>query len=127
MQIEAGKFYKTRDGRKVGPMERVSPRGGFEWVDPTDACWASDGDFGFGQEDWRLVSEWSDGPVREVTVTRREIVEGRYGMVEVGQQNKALVPIRIANRNGELRNCTTEELREAANILNQIAEALEDA
>ena len=71
------------------------------------------------------VNDTGNGVIR--IVTRREIVPGRYGVVEIGEQAKGLAPIRISNRNGELRYTTAEELREAAHVLNQIAEALEDA
>lgn len=34
LQIEEGKFYKTRDGRKVGPMRRYAPpfKSDYSWV-----------------------------------------------------------------------------------------------
>lgn len=80
--------------------------------------------YGMCEERESALELVNDGPIR--IVTRREIVPGRYGVVEIGEQAKGLAPIRISNRNGELRNTTAEELREAAHVLNQIAEALAD-
>ncbi|MBZ9659819.1 hypothetical protein LB523_12255 [Mesorhizobium sp. ESP-6-4] len=63
LRIEAGKFYKTRDGRKVGPME------------PEDDGWTGDHgrrmyltngeryfSFDRGGDD-QLIAEWQDKPV----------------------------------------------------------------
>lgn len=44
LQIEAGKFYRTRDGRKVGPL---AYRPGGEWI------WRA------GMEDWRADGSWA--------------------------------------------------------------------
>lgn len=65
MKIETGKFYKTRDGRKVGPME-VWPLGG--WHSDRSQCplnaglWLSDGTAKhFGTKDSPdLISEWHE-------------------------------------------------------------------
>lgn len=68
-----------------------------------------------------------DGPVR--TVTRREIIPGRYGMVEVGHTEKHgdnRVAVRVANRIASMRVSTAEDLREAAHLFNQLAEVLEE-
>lgn len=61
MKIETGKFYKTRDGRKVGPMES---RGG-DWIatpriDPDEEFdWYSEGIFSlFGESPHDIISEW---------------------------------------------------------------------
>lgn len=56
-------------------------------------------------------------PIR--TVTRKEIVPGVYGIVRVARPDVGLsVSLDPFN--------TPEELREAAHILNQLAEVLED-
>ena len=62
-------------------------------------------------------------PVKESTirtVTRREIVPGTYGNLEVERHVMGLTVV------FEKMNPTAEELREAAHIFNQLAEALED-
>lgn len=100
MKIEAGRYYKTRDGRTVGPITRGPI---------TDAAryWQSDGDLNGFQSAWfedgsfwpeghpnkcdeisrlDLISPASDttpSPVRTVTTTRQEIVPGVYGQIRV--------------------------------------------
>lgn len=69
-------------------------------------------------ERWELVE---DGPVR--TVTRREIVPGMYGCVEVLSFDKDGVTITFGPSCPYL---CAEELRSAAMIFSQLAEALED-
>lgn len=54
-------------------------------------------------------------PIR--TVTRKEIVAGNYGAVAITKSNKIMIAA---------ANYTAEQLREAAHILNQIAEVLEE-
>lgn len=46
LRIEAGKFYRTRDGRKVGPMRRWSDEAKHRWEAADDEMpyiWADDG------------------------------------------------------------------------------------
>lgn len=69
VQLEVGKYYKTRDGRKVGPVtvngayldamvegERM-PQGYRR-----DGTWGCDDSFGDGHVNLNIVSEWSDSP-----------------------------------------------------------------
>lgn len=65
-------------------------------------------------------------PIR--TVTRREIVPGVYGKVEVEKHDThpTYLMVRVCDIRGTFRIMNAEELREAAHILNQIAEVLED-
>lgn len=64
IQLETGKFYKTRDGRKVGPMVKSA------WAGFTDGSrsvtsqrWEADGSFISGQiGNLDLVAEWIDKP-----------------------------------------------------------------
>lgn len=65
LRIEAGKYYKTRDGRKVGPMR--GPEYSHYWGDDAMRCgdesYSMDGrcyDFGIANED--LIAEWQDEP-----------------------------------------------------------------
>lgn len=65
LTIETGKFYRTRDGRKVGPMERVSHNGQFR--DTSEAVtgygWYSNGTYIEGvQGNIDLIAEWIDEP-----------------------------------------------------------------
>lgn len=69
------------------------------------------------KEEFDIVEEQS--PVR--TVTRKEIVPGVYGAVHVTNLAGCGIVIGIP-----YKDWSPEELREAAHILNQIAEVLED-
>lgn len=121
MKIEAGKYYKTRDGRKVGPaVFRNSLHNIWAWYVGDEALRRNDGTVGGNgafSDSFDLISEWQDEPSPIRTVTRREIVAGVYGRVVIGENGSILLPQRIY---------TAEELREAAHILNQIAEVLQE-
>lgn len=122
MKIEAGKYYKTRDGRKVGPMRELDRKNtDYPWTDqygdmPDQRYSDSGKEIGMGS-DYYLISEWQDEPSPIRTVTRREIVAGNYGAVAITKSNNVMIPA------GEY---TAEELREAAHLLNQIAEILQE-
>ena len=66
MQLEVGKYYKTRDGRKVGPLK--------DWPDRIwkfkcgESYYKSDGhheydDYGSHVHECDLIAEWTDEPV----------------------------------------------------------------
>lgn len=125
MKIEAGKFYRTRDGRKVGPVD----------VDGTD-YWCVSARLGGIENSWRLnglwhaslpahkldlIAEWKDdGPVREVT--RKEIVPGRYGKLQLGVGvNSPKVYLDFAEGN----MFDAADLRSLIATLTEIADALD--
>lgn len=123
MKIEEGKFYKTRDGRKVGPMVRWcddfqarrpwSTSKGYD----TSPCWGDDGNTAIlGNV---LISEWEEGPIR--TVTRRIIEPGDYGIIEVMLDKHGQLEIGL-----NYTRVDANDLRSAAMILSQLAEALDD-
>lgn len=70
--IEPGKFYKTRDGRKVGPLLENAGNRYYPWTIKTDTplneyyetTWMNDGRFHkhavAGTEALDLVAEWTD-------------------------------------------------------------------
>lgn len=129
MKLEAGKFYKTRNGLKFGPAEEVYPFGNSGWVVPSSTGHPATYD-SYGnrispccsnEED--LVSEWHDGPTR--TVTRREIVPGVYGKIFINHSDNNIVSINVRNDFGCVE-FNAEELREAAHLFNQLAEVLEE-
>ncbi|KRA58209.1 hypothetical protein [Rhizobium sp. Root651] len=65
LKIEAGKFYKTRDGRKVGPMER---REGYlsheDWhYNASGECCYRGRSGDCVQKDREIIAEWIDEPV----------------------------------------------------------------
>ena len=124
MKIEEGKFYKTLCGCKVGPM-RLWDRGcDHSWVQSNRRVfnqfgdlWRDDGTSDYSPD---LVYEWVDeetGPVREVTVTRKEIVDGYYGAVCV-ENGGARVSVSVMS--------DAQDIRNAISVLTQIADAMED-
>lgn len=69
LKIEAGKYYRTRDGRKVGPMEAwrfggwhsdraEHPLNGGVWLDDGTAKYAG------AKDNPDLIAEWIDEPVK---------------------------------------------------------------
>lgn len=144
VKLEVGKYYKTRDGRKVGPMqERCDDRCLATYVfNDGIMAWTDEGVYNLTRTDHPndIVSEWSEpvmgyyavtanyldvppptfktGPIR----TRREIVPGTYGIVQIWEdcaEGGLVVEI-------DPTRFTAEELREAAHLFNQLAEVLED-
>lgn len=100
--------------------------GGYSRGDVLDAASRNEKEYSFidNEGNWRhrLKKEFDiaeeQSPVR--TVTRKEIVPGVYGKVNVSlyQDGRPCVAVYFPK--------DANELREAAHILNQIAEALED-
>ena len=68
MKIEEGKFYRTRDGQKVGPMTRETENShrikGFHWIDARDWAWTDEGRFSvsLSSNPSDLIAEWPDDP-----------------------------------------------------------------
>ncbi len=69
LKIEAGKYYRTRDGRKAGPME-IWPLGGWH-SDRAEyplngGVWLQDGSAKYhgAKDSPQLISEWVDEPVK---------------------------------------------------------------
>lgn len=115
LKIEAGKYYKTRDGRKVGPITFNGSNFGLLG----ESIYYSDGSISSSHpHQGDLISEWQDetpSPIR--TVTRREIVAGVYGLIQIFDNGCMYI---------ETDTYTADQCREAAHILNQIAEVLEE-
>lgn len=63
MKIEAGKSYRTRDGRKVGPMTAY---GDELFHDPCERMWRKNGKHGApcitNRPNDDLIAEWADAP-----------------------------------------------------------------
>lgn len=131
MKIEEGKFYRARDGQKIGPMQS-------NWCD--DRCWpfvcrpehermywrhdgeACEGNVNRMRPDLDLVSEWSEGPVRTVTTVTKVIEPGQYGIVNVRRDGGTDFGIFVHRGHH-----SPAELRAAAATLAEIADALGDA
>ncbi|MDH7786376.1 hypothetical protein QBD01_002397 [Ochrobactrum sp. 19YEA23] len=93
LTIETGKFYRTRDGRKVGPMRRQA----FGWVASkriiaTDQCdWYEGGNFSlYRDREHDLISEWVDEPASNDNrpATKPAIV----ALIEKGQPKPSELP-----------------------------------
>lgn len=127
LKLEVGKYYRTRDGRKVGPME---PHRKKEWLtDGKGALWSSftgERYYGCAPAD-DLIAEWTDAPTGPVrTVTRKEIVPGVYGCVNLGAVDGDSAQIRLQNPGFLETWYTAAELRAAIATLTEIADALEE-
>lgn len=124
LTVEAGRYYIDGHGEKRGPMKDqynyfVDARGWGFYANGQRMAKSDEPD-----HPDHLVDEWvepdAEGPVR--TVTRREIVPGEYGGVVVEEHVGSVVHLHL------LRNTLdAQELRSAAMILSQLAEALDDA
>jgi hypothetical protein len=62
MKIEAGKYYRTRDGRKVGPMMLTNPMSEYPWEDGEDFTYNDIGQFAVDltKHNRDLIAEWQD-------------------------------------------------------------------
>lgn len=144
MQLEVGKFYKTRDGRKVGPIEF---RGGeLKCFATAEGPFSKSGHWytqfnehypefsgrssisGEHQDD--LIEEWRDepkSPIQEEVVTKRKLVPGEYGRIFVdgayGETINLAFITSMGKRSG-IYGFTAQELEEASHILAQLAEFL---
>lgn len=80
LQIEAGKYYRTRDGRKVGPMEKWDlgvwhvAEGSF-----SGGLWKSDGTawYNGSSDSPDLIAEWVDEPITETTPIKSPSIVAR--------------------------------------------------
>jgi len=134
MKLEVGKYYRTREGEKVGPMRHYPDDRSHPWRSDSGAAYADDGTRweGANQPDSIIIAEWSDepaapkpsatGPVR--TVTRKEIVPGVYGKIEVESR---VGGVRIEMQEQFYCDQNVAELRAAIATLTEIADALEYA
>lgn len=129
MNIEAGKFYRTRGGWKVGPAEYL-PR-----ADDLGRCWLVDGcvyhpDGSFMDRTREtpndLVAEWSDAAAVEPV---RELAAGIYGRIAVMQPRKP--GHATVGWSGAPISCmvdmNADDLRDVSHVLLQIAEFLENS
>lgn len=126
MKMEVGKYYRTRDGEKVGPMKKQNdatyPFCG-QMGDVRNPSFTEDGYFWQNKTEYidDLIAEWTDepaspqpaGPVR--TITRKEIVPGTYGDVFVDDDGTVKV--------GWMSDAAS--IRAAIATLTEIADAME--
>lgn len=139
MRIEEGKFYRTRDGRKVGPMRSIN-QGPWKWTDGA-MRWTKLGGWstvmGLHPLDivapWLAVAQWfldtpaRPSPIVTETVTVRRLEPGVYGRLRVS--NSVLgkeVCVKVeANAKGTTPSLNAPELRELARVALEIAEYLD--
>lgn len=130
LTVEVGQTYRDAMGRKCGPMAKImTPKGkalfytegqdpACSWVDKSGQC---------VEPERCLIALWAEeaaGPVRTRTVT--EIMDGTFAEVEVSPVEDPLrVAVRIADVNDMQQLMTSSELRAAADVLLQLADALE--
>lgn len=131
MQIEKGKFYLTRAGDKVGPMERYQDGWHVSVVD--GRLWHSNGKRFFRdaeEHDSDLVSEWRErtSPIQRVLV--ESIKAGQYGFLNVqpDQTSEERVIVSISHHQAYTTSASfgAKELREAISTLSEIADFLEE-
>lgn len=99
LKIEAGKYYRTRDGRKVGPMEAwcfggwhsdgaEHPLNGGVWLDDGTAKYAG------AKDSPDLIAEWVDGPVKAAAPVAKTAI---VALIENGQPKPSAAPHVHAN------------------------------
>lgn len=127
MRIEEGKYYRTRDGRKVGPMTYIGHYDEYGWcvLDLNNAWWNLEGKAQKGRACVDIISEWDEGPIRTEKV--RRIKPGVYGLLGVDGENEKSVRIGFAGvmGDGQYFWATPTELRELARVALEIAEYLD--
>lgn len=131
MRLEEGKYYRTRDGRKVGPAHsadrKYKGQDAFEVDGPHVSIHLADGTYaGRNCPDLDLIAEWTEGPVR--TVTRREVVPGVYGRLSVTKSSidgEVGVRIKPTVKGDVTPSLTSAELKAAAAVLLELAGALD--
>lgn len=138
MQLVAGEYYKTRDGRKSGPAKFED--GTWSSCSEDTGRWVFDPDgklAGFNDPDCEdLVSPWLDapsGPIRTETVTTRRIEPGVYGRLSIDHDAPGYVSIGLTDpkgtgvEEGHRRSFNSAQLRELARVATELAEYLDVA
>ena len=147
--IEAGKCYRTRDGCKVGPMEKSSHTlwtcadrnlllGGDQPAFLPNGRYAGSSN-GPGYN-FDLIAEWTDtpeqpGPVVTETITRKRIVPGVYGKVSVNELDRDSMDVRWFafvmgdhhKRKTVHAQMTADDLTAAIATLTAIRDAMQEA
>lgn len=105
LTIEAGRYYTTRDGRKVGPMKVLSESGGtFYEVVGDGRLWSGEGTGGNLAEGEDLIALWPE-PTTTTTTTAAPVsaqvdaIADEYGSGGWGEWNE---PVEVANDNDRL-------------------------
>lgn len=133
MRIEEGEYYRTRDGRKVGPAN-VAYGGRFEFSGPHTHCHGADGKYIGHDRDLDIVAEWTDeGPIVTETVTVRRLEPGVYGRLSIDHDAPGYVSIGLTDpkgtgvEEGHRRSFNSAQLRDLARVATELAEYLDVA
>lgn len=108
LKLEAGKFYKTRDGRKVGPMQRHAWASGYFEMPAklTSQSWYEDGSYIKGlTSQLDLISEWIEPKVN--VAAQVDTLSDEYGRGSVtpapSNDNVAKPKFKVGDRVENLR------------------------
>lgn len=128
VNIVEGVFYKRADGMKCGPA-KVDDRTKFPWNIPPSGqgfhAYSSDGKSILERQNFDIISEWSEGPVR--TVTRREVVEWSDDILTVVPHEDGNVLIGFKHPHDQhYISLSKKQILSACMIMSQIAEAMDD-
>lgn len=98
LKIEAGKFYRTRDGRKVGPLLwQPNAHENHRWaakdrlpINGYTAAWREDGSFcSWSEHELDIVAEWVEPTVEPATLTLKAgaTYRGESGVLHTVETN----------------------------------------
>ncbi|MBZ9922412.1 hypothetical protein LB579_32630, partial [Mesorhizobium sp. BR1-1-7] len=104
LRIEAGRYYKTRDGRKVGPMVYHGV-GKWPFSGSNGLTYTASGQFASDFREHRsdLVAEWQDEPAASTPTSIADIVRKHSGtaivcLLENGQPKPSTLPFVHSSR-----------------------------
>lgn len=123
MVIEEGKLYRSETGEKIGPIIDCGFSDGFPYHGGRGKGFYNAQGKRQNPHGDDLIAEWTDAPTGPVrTVTRKEIVYGVHGDVEIVEDDTHQGGI------GIYINATmdTARIRAAANNMLAVADAMED-
>lgn len=105
VKLEVGKYYKTRDGRKVGPMKSYKSFMDMHPFESDKMLWTREGVAYQGSEpDQDIVAEWPDDPPKPQptlsgeTIDRIAIDSLRFHMADKDMEPLQVEAFRIVLR-----------------------------
>jgi hypothetical protein len=125
LRLRAGGYYRTRGGRRVGPLEEFGVPGHLKAdVAGELRVWrTSTGAHEFNVRVLDIVAEWTEPaatPVQTHTTVRTEIQPGTYGPIWVGEAFGGTASVGMHSQ-----MWAPEDLRAAAAVLTQLADGLD--
>ena len=135
MKIEVGKAYRRRDGsRAVATVwhDKPSwPEGGWFEMSPGPEVYGNGKLVNGSDRPADLVAEWPDEPTGPVvTETVKRVVEGTFSRVRIRHVAKSSVMLKLMGSAGGdtvVVAMDAAELRAAAAVLTEVADALDEA